>query len=189
MIHITKQEKVVLCVLFCVFIAGLGLKFVPWFSNNAQSETQIVKAKEHKNNDTSPVKGVCSVSIQGEVCYPGTYVLQKEDRLIDLINKAVPTVNADIDSLDVTAHFTGDSLIIVKSKSNKHKNNADNTKININSAGIGALQRLDGVGKTIAQRIVSYRSHTVFRSIEDIKKVKGIGDKKYSSVKDAISVE
>ena len=62
-------------------------------------------------------------------------------------------------------------------------------KININTADITALMTLDGIGKAKAQAILDYRMMTgTFGSIEDIKKVSGIGDGIYNKIKDSITI-
>jgi competence protein ComEA len=49
-------------------------------------------------------------------------------------------------------------------------------KININTASARELQKLDGVGHTMAERIVHYREeHGPFKRGEDLKKVEGVG--------------
>ncbi len=51
-------------------------------------------------------------------------------------------------------------------------------KIPINSARIDELDVLPGIGPALAGRIVAYRKeHGSFKTVEDIKKVKGIGSK------------
>lgn len=48
--------------------------------------------------------------------------------------------------------------------------------ININTATVTQLQKLDGVGRAVAERIVQYReAHGPFRRGEDLKKVEGVG--------------
>ena len=63
-------------------------------------------------------------------------------------------------------------------------------KVNINTAGENELaSSLDGVGEVLAGRIVGYREKNgKFKSIEDIKKVSGMGDKKFENIKDNITV-
>lgn len=63
-----------------------------------------------------------------------------------------------------------------------------NELININIATAEELKQLNGIGDVIAARIVEYAQTIGFNSIEDIKNVKGIGDKKYDNIKDKITV-
>ncbi len=62
-------------------------------------------------------------------------------------------------------------------------------KININTASYEELQKITGVGPTIAQRIIDYRqANGPFQTIEDIEKVKGIGDVTFNKMKDQITI-
>ena len=50
-------------------------------------------------------------------------------------------------------------------------------------------EELEGIGPSLAQRIVSYRDvNGPFTDIEQIKNVSGIGDKKFEAIKDDITV-
>lgn len=63
-------------------------------------------------------------------------------------------------------------------------------KININTATSDDLVRLSGIGKAIAQRIIDYRETVApFKTIEDIKNVKGIGDATFEKIKEMITIE
>lgn len=63
-------------------------------------------------------------------------------------------------------------------------------KININMADEKSLESIPGVGPATAKKIVDYRTKQgKFNAIEDIKNVSGIGDKKFESMKDFISVK
>jgi len=62
-------------------------------------------------------------------------------------------------------------------------------KININLASQSELTDLPGIGSVIAARIVDYRrQHGSFARIEDIRKVSGIGAKRYEAIEDKITV-
>lgn len=55
---------------------------------------------------------------------------------------------------------------------------ASHEKINLNTANAQALQGLEGVGEKKALAIIDYRQqHGGFKSIDELKEVKGIGDK------------
>ena len=65
-----------------------------------------------------------------------------------------------------------------------------NEKININTAGADELQKLYRIGPAISQRIIDYRnSYGDFETIEEIKEVKGIGEKIFEKIKDQICVK
>lgn len=67
---------------------------------------------------------------------------------------------------------------------------SDIRRININEADEAALMNLPGVGKTLAGRIVEYRKRFGnFRSIEEVKKVRGIKKNLFDKIKDNITVE
>lgn len=63
-------------------------------------------------------------------------------------------------------------------------------KINVNTATAQQLSDgLPGVGDTIAGRIVAYREqHGPFQSIDGLKNVAGIGDKKFAEIQSSITV-
>jgi competence protein ComEA len=62
-------------------------------------------------------------------------------------------------------------------------------RVNINSASADELARLPGIGPAKARAIVEHRAAESFRKPEDLRKVKGIGDKLYESLKDQITVD
>lgn len=63
-------------------------------------------------------------------------------------------------------------------------------KVNINSATADELAVLNGIGKVKAEAIVAYRTaNGKFKTIEDLKKVTGIGDKTIEKLKGELSVD
>lgn len=61
--------------------------------------------------------------------------------------------------------------------------------VNINTADATLLQTLDGIGEATAAKIIKDReANGPYRTIEDIKRVSGIGDKKFENIKDSICV-
>lgn len=78
----------------------------------------------------------------------------------------------------------------VKSEDDNTGNSLEsNIKVNINTATKEELMKLSNIGESKAEKIIDYRTtNGNFNSIEDIKKVSGIGDKLYDSIKENITV-
>src|SRR5258706_494224 len=58
-------------------------------------------------------------------------------------------------------------------------------KVDLNTADEKTLEGLPGVGAATAKAIIAARP---FKSVDDLKKVKGIGDAKYAALKDKVTV-
>ena len=63
-------------------------------------------------------------------------------------------------------------------------------KVNINTATETQIALLPGIGPKLAAEVVNYRTNNGgFKTIEDIKKVSGVGDKKLEKIKDFVVLE
>ena len=72
----------------------------------------------------------------------------------------------------------------------KQSNNQIRDKININTATLEELDALPKIGPITAQRIIDWReANGGFAIIEDIKKVKGIGEEIFEEIKELITTE
>ncbi len=60
--------------------------------------------------------------------------------------------------------------------------------VNLNTATIEELSTLKGIGQSTAEKIVTYREQQKFNRINEIKNVKGIGEKKFDQIKKDLSV-
>lgn len=151
------------------------------------------------------------VHVIGEVNNPGVVTLPEGSRIIDAINKAggkteeadlskinlayivedgtqiyIPRINENLNEVSLISDGAGVGVIVTDSNVEE---NEVNTKVNINTASKEKLETLPGVGETTAQKIIDYReANGKFKTIEDIKNVSGIGDAKYESLKDKITV-
>lgn len=146
------------------------------------------------------------VDITGEVKNPSVVEVGEVDRLQVAIEKAGGlTENAERNSVNLAQKLVdgaqyiipskGGNLIInysedVELKGQKLENSdVEDGKININTATKEELETLTGIGDTLSKRIIEYREEQgKFNSIEDIKGVKGIGDKKFDDISKDICV-
>jgi competence protein ComEA len=162
---------------------------------NSEKDSSPLKIEE------SPEIIKVAVHIGGAVKSPGLYYLDSNSRVADAIEKAGgPASDADLDSINLASHITDGMKVLVPSKTGQINNEgamslaSSNSnlpgKININTASSKELEELPGIGEVLAQRIVSYReTNGPFKSIEDLKKVSGIGERKFEAIKDLIVVE
>jgi len=60
-------------------------------------------------------------------------------------------------------------------------------KVSLSSATVEQLDALDGIGPTLAQRILEWRdAHGGFRSVDQLREVEGIGEKRFESLRSAV---
>jgi competence protein ComEA len=62
--------------------------------------------------------------------------------------------------------------------------------VNINTAGQAELERLPGIGPSLAKKIMEFRSKNGnFKTPADLVAVQGIGEKKFEQIKNMITVK
>ena len=61
-------------------------------------------------------------------------------------------------------------------------------RVNLNTASAEELVRLPGIGPALAEAIIKQRALEPFAKPEDVRKVKGVGDKLYDRIKDQVTV-
>lgn len=100
-------------------------------------------------------------------------------------NQQVAELRAQNDLL--RAQLSEQSKAVAGTTSGSAENQTD--KININTASAEELDKLPNIGPARAADIISYREQNGgFKSIEEIKEIKGIGDKSFEKIKDLITV-
>ncbi len=63
-------------------------------------------------------------------------------------------------------------------------------RVNLNKATKEDLVEIKGIGPVLAGRIISYREkYGLFRKIEDIKEIKGIGGKTFEKIRKGLTLE
>lgn len=63
-------------------------------------------------------------------------------------------------------------------------------KVNINTASVEELMTLSGIGRTVAEKIVEYRTaHGPFKTPEQVRRVRGVGKRLWERNRDRIIAE
>ena len=121
-----------------------------------------------------------TVRIEGEVQFPGTYETERYTSVAELLERAHPTEEADLDTVNTQITLKDHDVLIIPAKQ-------EEKRISINTASAEQLCTLPGIGEATAQKIVSYREENgLFQTTEDLVRVPGIGARKYEGLKDRI---
>ena len=136
-----------------------------------------------------------AVHVNGAVNQPGVYYFKHGDRVLDAVERALPKPEADVNKLQMARRLTDGETINVPRIGDEFlgtaRGNMETTvqtgRISINQADQLQLESLPGIGPAYAQRIMEYRSaNGGFTSIDDLKKVSGIGERTFEGLKDLI---
>lgn len=193
---LTKREKIGLCIFAVIIIFILSIFY---FNNKSKTEIEVINKNQAKeSNYTSQENKIIKVYIAGEIKKPGVYSLCEGDRVIKLVEAAGGfTDRADISSINLAMKLRDEDYIKVPEKvlisqgsgTNSTGTALQNQKINLNTADKEQLKTLPRIGDAMAQRIIDYREKNgLFKRIEDLKKVSGIGEKVFENLKDKITV-
>ena len=122
--------------------------------------------------------------------------------MIDAIEKAGgQTEEANLKNVNLAYELEDGQKIYIPNKSEENTNeitddgvteidSKENDTININKANEKELQELNGIGESLASSIIKYREDNgKFKNIEDLKNVPGIGESKFSNIKEKIKVK
>ena len=89
-----------------------------------------------------------------------------------------------------TTHQAVESGYVVTTTGRREISASPVEKVNINTADASELEALPGIGKTLAQRIVTYRKENGrFTAPEDLLGVEGIGEKTINGLQDYVVLE
>jgi competence protein ComEA len=145
----------------------------------------------------TPTPATINVYVSGAINKPDVYALPLNAIVKDAVLAAGgATDDADLDRINLATRLADQMQVYVPRKgeaavpiSNGAAPGAATDKININTASVAELDQLPGIGPSIAQAIIDYRTtNGPFQQIEDINHVKGIGDALFAKIKDQITV-
>ena len=166
-----------------------------------KKDDQKVIAASTNSIEQSNIK----VDIKGAVKNPGVYEIKMGSRVTDLIKLAGGTTpDADLNGTNLSMKLNDENCIVIYKKgdiekiqipqsstsiSTTSKAKEDNAIININTASKEELNTLIGIGDTKADAIIKYREENGgFKSVEELTKVSGIGEKTLSKFIDKVDI-
>lgn len=150
------------------------------------------------------------VHVGGAVAAPGVYDLAEGARVLDAVEAAGGFAEgAARDALNLARAVSDGEQVVVPSEADIAAQEVASAgaggaaagagasaaaggaggTVNINTASAAQLDTLPGVGASTAEKIVADReANGPFKTVEDLKRVSGIGDKKFAALADAICV-
>lgn len=168
--------------------------------NSVEVNAEPIKEVKGENQLTKGTKMIV-VEIKGEVANPDVYEISEGSIIRDLITKAGGLTNeANIGKINRADKLRDNQLIVIPNKNelsnantninvSKEGNTAEEGIININTASLEELQKINGVGEVKAKSIINYREKNGgFKSIDEMKNIEGIGDKTFEKMKDQITI-
>ena len=190
-------------IIFCLITFSLIIGYYIFNINN--EEEVIVSTNTTENNkETNNSKEVeeIVVHVAGAVNKPGVIKLEVKSRIMDAIEKAGGLKEeADITNINLASLIEDGMKIYIpthneveeenKMEATENENiNKTNLKVNINTASQADLESLPGIGSATALKIINYRKENgKFKTIDDLKNVKGIGENKFEKIKDLIDIK
>lgn len=198
----TKNYKQILII--CGLIVIIIICTVVYFYQNKEEDYSYLEiSNDIEVNIIEEPKAQIVVHITGQVVNNGIVKIEEGARIIDAIEAAGgATAEADLSKINL-AYLLEDGMKIyvpnihdeenltsITSSSGVSESNKKVLKVNINTATSEELQKLPGIGESIANRIITYRKENgKFKDIEDLKNVSGIGDAKFNNIKSYIFVK
>jgi len=135
------------------------------------------------------------VDVKGEVINPGIYELAIDSRIYDVIELAGGfSDEADQTYVNLAQKVHDEMMIIVPKIGEEIAGqgtgvNPDSSKVRINYATQDEIETLSGIGPSKAQAIIQYREeYGLFKSVEDLLQISGIGEKTLDNIKDDIQI-
>lgn len=139
------------------------------------------------------------VHVAGRVRRPGLYRLASGSRVASAIDRAGGAAgHADLTKVNLAARVEDGQQIVVPElgaapaaagtgPAGPGGAGPAGAKVSLASATAEQLDALDGIGPTLAKRIVEYRdAHGGFRSVGQLRDVEGIGEKRFEALRKAV---
>lgn len=180
--------------MFKIIIAVLAITVVMLIAL-AGVDAMTTDIVEPNDSNSYVVEGETNIqaTISGEVARPGTYLLEEGATLSDLIASAGGTNgNADSRAYDISFVVETKMSFYIAPLFDIGDVCATEPipKVNINAATKSELDEgVSAFSSSVAEAIVSYRNDNgLFRRIEELKDVKGIGTATFEKCKDFVTL-
>ncbi|MGJ5711814.1 helix-hairpin-helix domain-containing protein [Staphylococcus auricularis] len=173
------------------------------------SPTQMQIKSEGYAKQTNKIEDIY-VDIKGAVEHPNIYQMKSSDRVKQLLDKAKVAKDADLSSINLSEKLVDQKLIYIPKKgevaqatntatapasvggtapSTTQTGTSDKPQVNLNQATETDLQTIPGIGPSKAKAIIEFReTQGSFTSIDQLKEVKGIGDKTFENLAPYLTV-
>ena len=179
--------------LILVFTLSIGIGAFYFLNSRPQPATQAVDVVTPLINQVEQSKLI--INVAGKVKSPGVYQLPPGSRVIDAIEAAGNHLKGvDISDINLARLLVDGEQILVggnrlqSSKFVARKITADNP-LDINRATLAQLDTLPGIGPVTAQRIIDYRNKVGrINTLDELKKISGLGGAKFEEIKSLLRV-
>jgi competence protein ComEA len=133
------------------------------------------------------------VHVAGAVRRPGLIQLPAGTRVATALERVGgPTRRADLTLVNLAARVQDGQQIVVPVAAPANAAAgvaAKSAQIHLSTATAEQLDEVDGIGPTLAERIIEYRdAHGGFRSLEELSEVEGIGEKRLATLREALQL-
>ncbi len=179
-VKIIMRDKILIFVVLLIVVLGVSMITG---GTNTDDLDQVLDLSDVENTE------LIYVHICGAVLEPGTYEVAGTSRILDVIEVAGGLTDAaDVNKNNYSKKVIDGEKIIILGKEDLIEDFPELAgKLNINTATITELISLNGIGETIAKRIVDYRYDIgLFNTVEDLLNVDGIGESKLEAIKEEI---
>lgn len=189
-LNINPEQKRGLTILFALTIGLGGFYFL-----NSRPQAEPVVIQEIAPAITESATARLIINVAGKVKNPGVYQLPQGSRVVDAIEAAGKQLKGvDISDINLARILVdGEQILVggsrvVSGKAAPKKITADNP-LDINRASIAQLDTLPGIGPVTAQRIIDYRTKVGrINTVDELKKISGLGGAKFEEIKNLLRV-
>lgn len=152
------------------------------------------------STSTTVARARVVVHVAGAVTHPGVVELSVGARVIDAIEAVGGGLpEADLDRLNLAAKLAdgqrvlvqrvGDPTVADTGTAASGPGEAPGGPLNLNTATAAQLDGLPGIGPALAGAIIDERARRgSFRSVNELREVRGIGEKRFADLRDRVTV-